>query len=94
MYVAPAYRSRNIGGRLLHTVIQRATALHYERLRLDTLTKLLAASKLYRRTGFYEIAAYNDCPIEEALWFELDLRKPVHGATSAGGLDSTTEAST
>jgi len=73
MYVSPPYRGQRVAEQLLNTVIGQAVALGYGKLRLDTLRRLEAANRLYSRTGFYSIPAYNDCPIEGALWFELDL---------------------
>jgi hypothetical protein len=34
----------------------------YQRVRLDTLTLLESANRLYRRLGFYPIERYNDGP--------------------------------
>ena len=73
MFVQPHYRGHRTAERLLTTIIQHARTLQYAKLRLDTLQRLKAANQLYKRAGFYTIPAYNDCPIEGAMWFEMDL---------------------
>ena len=85
MYVNPHYRNQQIAHKLVTTVINTATQphFHYTHLRLDTLARLTAANRLYRRLGFVEIEAYNECPIEGAMWFELDVSKS--GSGGSGG---------
>ena len=85
MFVDPRYRGQRVAERLLNTVIQQARTMQYTKLRLDTLARLQSANRLYRRAGFHTIPAYNDCPIEGAMWFELDL-----SAKAAQTADNTT----
>ena len=73
MYVDPRYRGLGVAERLMRATIQHAIALHYTRLRLDTLERLQAANRLYKRMGYRTIPRYNDCPIEGVIWFELEL---------------------
>ena len=72
MYVAPAARGRGIGMRLLLQLEQRARALGYKRLRLDTAAPLEEAHALYRRAGFLEIDDYNG-NAAASHWFEKQL---------------------
>ena len=73
MFVQPRYRGHRTAERLLAAVVQYARTQQYAKLRLDTLARLKAANQLYKRAGFYPIAPYNDCPIEGAMWLEMDL---------------------
>lgn len=75
MYVNPHYRGHKVAERLMTAIITEATQLQYDTLRLDTLARLKAANRLYSRMGFYTIPAYNECPIEGAMWFELKLER-------------------
>jgi len=54
------------------TAETRARALGMTRLRLDTNRALTAAIAMYRKTGWREIAAFNDEPYAHH-WFEKDL---------------------
>jgi len=74
LYVKPEYHSRGIGRKLAQASIERARALGYACMRLDTLRTMTAANALYRSLGFREIAPYRHNPIEAALFFELELR--------------------
>jgi GNAT superfamily N-acetyltransferase len=52
MYVAHAARGRGIGRALCETLLDRARALGYREIRLDTLNERVEALPLYRRLGF------------------------------------------
>ena len=80
MFVQPHYRGQKVAERLMHAVIKQAITLRYSKLRLDTLARLQSANRLYGRMGFYSIPPYNDCPIEGAMWFELDLSAHINKA--------------
>lgn len=72
MWVDPTRRGVGLGSRLLRHLESRAVGLGHRRIRLDTNAGLHEAIALYRRSGYREIAAYNDNPYA-ALWFEKEL---------------------
>jgi len=72
LWVAPAARGAGLARRLMATAETRARALGMTRLRLDTNRALTAAIAMYRKTGWREIAAFNDEPYAHH-WFEKDL---------------------
>lgn len=74
MYVKPAYRNKGIAAALLDKVIIAAKAFGYKKIRLDTLNTMLAAMKLYKKNGFYEIPAYYFNPEKNAVYFEKLLK--------------------
>lgn len=80
LYVRPAYRGLRTGeglsiGRALAVgIVEKARALGYRRLRLDTIAgKMDAAMKLYRSMGFVTIAPYYPSPIPDTAYMELVL---------------------
>ncbi len=73
LYVIPEARGQGIGRKLAETVILRAKAMSYKRMRLDTLASMQAANGLYSSLGFYPIAAYRYNPLEGAQFYELSL---------------------
>ena len=74
LYVRPAYRGQKIGQSLASSVVQAAMEIGYERMRLDTLSSMHAAIRLYESLGFVRIPPYYDNPSELAVFFELPLR--------------------
>ena len=75
LYVRPAYREWHLGAALIQRVIDDAKAIGYACILLDTFPFLVEAIHLYRRLGFYEIERYNDGPMDDMLYFRLDLQK-------------------
>ena len=88
MWVAGAARGLGVGGRLLLALEGHARAAGATVVQLDTNRTLTEAINLYRRSGYAEVAAFNDQPYAH-LWFEKRLG-PVSAsrrttATAAGG---------
>lgn len=73
MYIRPAFRGAGLGAKLLQSAIDRARALGYKKIRLDTLADMHAAQTLYRSFGFYIIPPYCYNPLEGTIYMELRL---------------------
>lgn len=70
MFVQPAYQGHKIGYRLMEEIIAIAKKIGYKKIKLDTLSTMLGAIKLYRSYGFYEIPSYRFNPIEGTVYME------------------------
>ncbi|KAJ5621832.1 hypothetical protein N7528_005064 [Penicillium herquei] len=68
LYVLPEARGLRLGDKLVVAVLERASALGYRGIRLDTLPDMTAAQRLYRRYGFVEIRPYYDTPIKTTIF--------------------------
>jgi ribosomal protein S18 acetylase RimI-like enzyme len=73
LYVTTEARGQGIGRKLAETVILRAKAMSYKRMRLDTLASMQAANGLYSSLGFRPIAPYRYNPLDGAQFYELSL---------------------
>ena len=60
MYVAPEYRGKALGRRILEDLEARAAAFGYSSLRLETGELQPAAIGLYRSFGYVQIPCYNE----------------------------------
>ena len=81
MYVRPAFRGRGIARALAEHAIAEATARGYERMRLGTLTTMIAAQTLYASLGFVPIPAYRSIEFGDTLFYELVLPARTAGKT-------------
>ena len=75
LYVKPKGRGKKAGKELAVSAINSAKALGYEYMRLDTISSMENANKLYRSLGFIEIEPYRKNPIDGAIYMELDLKR-------------------
>ncbi len=73
MYVRPQYRGQKISGVLLDRLLADAREIGYQKMLLDTLPFLTQAITMYRRRGFQNIPCYNDSPLPETIYMELEL---------------------
>jgi ribosomal protein S18 acetylase RimI-like enzyme len=76
LYVHPDARGQGIGERLVAGVCERARDRGYRRMRLDTLSSMTSALRLYAAAGFRFIPAYIFNPIPDARYLERDLGDP------------------
>jgi GNAT superfamily N-acetyltransferase len=79
MYVRPAARKQGLGGGLLERLLQEASSLGFEKLRLDSPRFMTGAHRLYRRAGFQEIEPYPGSEIPDEfqqhwIFMEMELR--------------------
>ena len=73
LYIRGGARGANLGRRVAERLVERAAALGYGTMRLDTLAHMAAAQSLYRSLGFREIAAYYSNPLANSVYMELSL---------------------
>ena len=52
LFVRPSFRKHKIGQALVDEILQKATAIGYTKMKLDTLERLQAAIHLYKKRGF------------------------------------------
>ena len=62
MFLLPEARGLGISKTVMTMIIERAKALGYDRIVLDTKLKLVAANKVYEKFGFKDCERYNDNP--------------------------------
>ena len=72
MWIDQSARGLGLGRRLLEELEQRAKALGYRKLRLETEKALAEAQQLYRKSGFREVPPFNDERYAHH-WFEKPL---------------------
>jgi len=76
MWVSRQVRGTGVGRRLLLALEKEAAGLGLNLLRLETNRNLHEAQVLYRRSGYREVAAFNDDPYADH-WFEKRNDLPV-----------------
>ncbi len=74
LYVKPAARGKALGKQLVEELIHFAKEAGYKTMKLDTITSLKDAIKLYRSKGFIETDAYVYNPLPEVLYLQLSLQ--------------------
>jgi len=85
LYLKPSARQTGLGIQLAQRICAEARAAGYERMRLDTLSTMTAALRLYRSLGFRAIAPYYYNPIPGAVYLELDLTGARAVSAGVGG---------
>ncbi|NOY06402.1 MAG: GNAT family N-acetyltransferase [Chlorobi bacterium] len=73
LFVRPEYHGRGYGRLLVEEIIRRAENIGYRTMRLDTLTRLKQAMRLYESFGFREIEPYYDNPMTDVVYWELEI---------------------
>ncbi|MGA2620179.1 MAG: GNAT family N-acetyltransferase [Thermoguttaceae bacterium] len=73
LYVQPAHRHNGLGRRLAEGIIGEARTIGFVRMRLDSLTSLKEAARLYQSLGFTEIPPYRHNPLLGAVFLEIVL---------------------
>lgn len=73
LYIDAQARGTGLGRALAEAVVQRARALDYRQLRLDTLPTMVSAIGLYRQMGFVDIAPYYAPTPPGTIFMGLDL---------------------
>lgn len=75
MYVKPAYRGRGIARRLLELSLAESGQIGYEYLKLDTVSSMTDAIKLYKHYGFVITSPYCYNPLPDAVYMEKKLNE-------------------
>jgi GNAT superfamily N-acetyltransferase len=72
VFVDHSARGHGLGAELLRAIEDAARGLGLRRLRLDTRADLTEARRLYARSGYAEVPAFNNSPYAEH-WFGKEL---------------------
>lgn len=73
LYVSPNARGLGLGIKLIDAIVRAAARLGYRELRLDTLSSMGPAIRLYEAAGFQRIAPYYETPVPDTLFFAKKL---------------------
>lgn len=73
LYVRPEFRGRGLAGTLVQKVLADARELGYAHILLDTMPQLASAVRLYKSVGFYDIKCYNNNPMRNGVFLQMDL---------------------
>ena len=82
LFVRPEYRAQGLGRALAMSVLQEAVAAGYAFMRLDTLARLKEAMRLYQSLGFKQVKPYYSNPLDDVVYWELALNKPIARSAS------------
>lgn len=73
LYVKPDCRGMKLGEKLVAEIVSRAKAAGYKEMVLDTIKPLKAAIHLYEKAGFKPCEPYYNNPMDDVLYFKLEL---------------------
>lgn len=73
LYIRPQFRGKGLARRLVKRLLAEAKKEGYQAMLLDTFPFLQKAIRLYRDLGFYEIASYNNSPLDATIYMKKDL---------------------
>ncbi|MCW5603860.1 MAG: GNAT family N-acetyltransferase [Burkholderiales bacterium] len=73
LYVRPRFRGCGVGKLLVEHILKEARAIGYMIMRLDTLSFMADAVRLYEAAGFTRCTAYYETPISGTVFMELRL---------------------
>lgn len=75
LYVQPRARGTGTGRALAAAIVDAARSIGYRTLCLDTLERMTEARAVYESLGFTRCARYYDNPLDDAVYFSLDLAR-------------------
>ena len=73
LFVYDTFQRRGFGRVLCDKIISISRELGYQKMRLDTVSKLESAIVLYEKIGFYKIEAYYENPDLTVRYMEMEL---------------------
>jgi len=76
LYVQPRARGTGTGRALGTAIVDAARSIGYRTLCLDTLERMAEARALYESLGFVRCAPYYRNPIDDVVYYRLDLARP------------------
>ena len=74
LWVRPEFRGIGLGRMLAERIVAASEDLKYGKMKLDTVASMVSATSLYRSLGFVETEPYTFNPLDDAMYFELDLK--------------------
>jgi ribosomal protein S18 acetylase RimI-like enzyme len=74
LFVAPEGRGNGLGSALVEVVLEEASKLGYDDVRLDTLPDMESAKRVYRAFGFEVCESYYETPVEGTVFMRKALR--------------------
>jgi GNAT superfamily N-acetyltransferase len=83
LYVIPDRRGEGVGRKIVAALVDRARALGYRSMLLDTLPAMSGAQSLYASFGFTQTAPYRFNPVAGATYWKLDLMSKTMDQTVA-----------
>eukprot|EP01026_Neomeris_dumetosa_P057439 TRINITY_DN528_c0_g1_i3.p2 TRINITY_DN528_c0_g1~~TRINITY_DN528_c0_g1_i3.p2 ORF type:complete len:135 (-),score=8.25 TRINITY_DN528_c0_g1_i3:301-705(-) len=73
LYVQPEFQQRGIGKLLVLKILEMGRKLGYQKMVLDTHSKLESAIKLYSDLGFQRRQPYSGSSLEDIIYMEINL---------------------